>query len=76
MKATITAKGQITLPAKIRRQLNLQPGDVLVFDEAAPYLKAHRAFDASAMRSVLGRGRKQQTKSSEAWLEEFRGPAD
>lgn len=30
--ATITSKGQVTIPKKIRDKLNLQPGDILSFD--------------------------------------------
>ena len=32
MKTTITSKGQITVPATIRKQLNLQIGDRLDFE--------------------------------------------
>jgi len=76
MKATITSKGQITLPVRIRRRLGLKPGDVLEFDESAPYLKAHRAFEVETMRAALGRGRARQTQSAEKWLEDLRGPVD
>ena len=31
MITTLTSKGQLTLPADIRRQLNLKPGDKLDF---------------------------------------------
>jgi len=31
MQTTITSKGQVTVPAKIRKQLNLQTGDTLDF---------------------------------------------
>ncbi|MAE63968.1 MAG: AbrB family transcriptional regulator [Phycisphaeraceae bacterium] len=31
MTSTVTSKGQITLPAEIRKRLNLQPGDKLDF---------------------------------------------
>jgi len=35
MNSTITSKGQITLPGKIRKKLNLTPGDKVdfIFDE-------------------------------------------
>lgn len=32
MQATITSKGQVTVPVKIRKQLNLQTGDTLDFE--------------------------------------------
>ncbi len=76
MKSTLTSKGQITLPVKIRRRLGLKPGDVLEFDETVPYLKAHRAFDVDTMRSVVGRGRGKTARTSDEWVEELRGPAE
>ncbi len=48
MNATLTSKGQITIPLKVRERLNLKPGDVLDFDENAPYLKAVRVIPAEA----------------------------
>lgn len=44
MKATLTTKGQLTIPLKIRERLNLKAGDVLDFDENAPFLKAVRVI--------------------------------
>lgn len=32
IKAKLTSKGQITIPVAIRRKLNLQPGDELLFE--------------------------------------------
>lgn len=34
--ATVTSKGQITIPANVRRVLNLAPGDRVEFVETAP----------------------------------------
>ncbi len=34
--ATITAKGQITIPAEIRQALGLDAGDRIAFEEIAP----------------------------------------
>lgn len=73
MKATLTSKGQITIPASIRDRLGLKTGQVLDFDEQAPYLKAVPVFDESAMRSVRGCTKGKLGRDSAAWLNETRG---
>jgi AbrB family looped-hinge helix DNA binding protein len=32
MKSTISPKGQVTVPVRVRRQLGLQPGTVVLFE--------------------------------------------
>jgi AbrB family looped-hinge helix DNA binding protein len=76
MKATLTSKGQITIPAAIRRKLRLEPGQVLDFDENAPFLKAVPVFDEDEMRSVLGCAKGDLGRNAADWLDETRGPAD
>lgn len=76
MKATLTSKGQITIPARIRERLGLLPGQVLDFDEDAPYLKAIPVFDEDEMRSVLGCAKGALGRDSDGWLDETRGPVD
>ena len=76
MKATLTSKGQITIPARIRRKLGLKPGQVLDFDEEAPYLKAVPVFDEEAMRSVIGCAKGRTDVKSAEWLEETRGSVE
>ena len=77
MQATVTSKGQITLPVGLRRRLNLKAGDVLEFDETAPYVKATRNFDRRAMMAVVGRGaRKLKGRKVQEWLEDLRGPVE
>lgn len=75
MKATITSKGQITIPAKVRRKLNLKAGQVLEFDEEAPYLKATRVFDPAEMYATIGclKNSKGPARSAEDWLNQTRG---
>jgi AbrB family looped-hinge helix DNA binding protein len=77
MQSTLTSKGQITIPVALRRKLHLESGDVLDFDENAPYLKAIKQVDEKRMRSVLGRGRRKlQGKTSQQWLDVLRGPVE
>ena len=61
MKASITSKGQLTIPKSIRDRMGLKAGDVLEFDE-------------KRMRSVAGRGRKDNALSSKEHLDDMRGP--
>ncbi len=74
MKATVTSKGQITIPAEIRRKLHLQPGSVLQFDESAHFLKARHVFDENKARAVLGCAESPlRGKTTEEWLSQTRG---
>ncbi len=75
MKATVTSKGQITIPLPIRRKLRLHKGTVLEFDETADHLKAIKQVDAERMRQVIGIAKKELAGRSVAeWLDELRGP--
>lgn len=76
MKATLTSKGQITIPRAIRRRLGLEPGQILEFDEEAPYLRAVPVFDEEAMRALVGCARGKLGMTSDEWLDETRSPAD
>jgi len=76
MKATLTSKGQITIPASIRRRLGLEPGQILDFDEHAPYLKAVPVIDEEEMRSVLGCATNPLGRGTKQWLDETRGPVE
>lgn len=77
MTATITSKGQITIPLAIRKHLRLQPGDVLDFDEKASFLKARRIIDESRARKALGCARERMKgKTVAEWLTWMRGPVD
>ena len=74
MKATVTSKGQITIPLPIRRKLNLHTGTVLEFDERADCLRATKAVDPKRMHSVIGiASQKLASRTTLEWLDELRG---
>lgn len=77
MNATLTSKGQITIPLKVRERLHLKPGDVLDFDENAPFLKAVRKIAPEAWEK-FGKGWRDPWpgKSAEEAMDELRGPVD
>lgn len=75
MQATLTTKGQITIPVGVRQRLHLKPGDILEFDEAAPFLKAVKAIPSDAWEE-FGR------EAADSWgdkdlseiMDDLRGP--
>lgn len=77
MQSTLTSKGQITIPVALRRKLRLNAGDVLNFDEKAPFLKATKEIDYKRMRSTVGCLKKElKGKSVREWMDYLRGPSD
>lgn len=75
MKAVITTKGQVTIPQGIRRRLNLHPGQVLEFDEKAPFVKATKAVARDRMKAVIGiAARDLAGRTTREWLDDLRGP--
>lgn len=55
--ATLTSKGQVTIPAEVRRRLGLGRHDKVVFvleDDGQIYLKAPRFPSVSSLRGAAG----------------------
>lgn len=77
MQATLTSKGQITIPLAIRTRFHLKAGDVLEFDENAPFLKATKTISPEAWREFAKDWSDPWPgMKSEAVLEELRGPVE
>lgn len=59
--ATITAKGQITIPAEIRQALKLDAGDRIVFEETKPgcyVLKPAQKVKVGVLKGMFGKAKK------------------
>jgi AbrB family looped-hinge helix DNA binding protein len=51
--ATVTSKGQITLPKAIRDALGIQTGDVVIFERTAGGVRVRKAARASLLEFIL-----------------------
>jgi looped-hinge helix DNA binding domain, AbrB family len=54
MKATVSEKGQVTIPKKLRERLGVKAGDVLEFEEEAGRLVARKALPVDPIEAVRG----------------------
>ncbi|CAN5910515.1 AbrB/MazE/SpoVT family DNA-binding domain-containing protein [soil metagenome] len=66
-KATLTSKGQVTIPKAVREQLGLKSGDRLVFeiDEDFVRLRVDRAKSLSELKGSLHSNREYVGKDAE-----------
>lgn len=77
MKATLTSKGQITIPVDIRIKFHLKTGDVLEFDESTPFLKATKTISPDAWIQFSEEWTDPWPDlTAEAVLQELRGPVE
>jgi len=65
MIATLTTKGQITIPLAVRTRLNLKAGDQIEFDESSPILTARRVIDREQWKKAFTEWGDSVTKSLE-----------
>lgn len=63
MTVTISSKGQITIPLKLRQRFHLSVGDQLEFDETASVLTARRVVDRREWEKTLGEWQASASKS-------------
>lgn len=78
-QATITSKGQITIPRDVRRALGVETGDKLVFenDETGVRVRAVRSrSNFSKYRGIGNPGIESGKEGINNWLRELRGELD
>jgi AbrB family looped-hinge helix DNA binding protein len=75
-QAKITSKGQITVPAAIRRALGVGPGDVLSFEQDKTGVRVRPVRSKSAFAKYRGIGNAgigSGKKAINRWLRQMRG---
>ena len=73
MKATLSEKGQITIPKKLRQSLGLKPGTVLDFTEDEGRLIAAKAVEDDPLSKWRGVAKIPVGKDTASYLKEIRG---
>jgi AbrB family looped-hinge helix DNA binding protein len=72
--ATVSEKGQVTIPKRLRVKLGLTAGTVLEFEERRGELVATRAVVEDPIRGLVGLGERRGV-DVDRWLAAARGPA-
>jgi AbrB family looped-hinge helix DNA binding protein len=72
IEATVTSKGQITVPKAVREMLDLQPGDRLEFVMHDGRLYVRRRMDESPFDRYRGHLSQLQGRGSDEVIEEMR----
>jgi AbrB family looped-hinge helix DNA binding protein len=76
-EAKVTSKGQVTLPAKLRSAMRLQPGDKITFTAEADGAFRLAAQNASLrdLKGVIKSGPPASSARIADWIDEARGRA-
>lgn len=74
MKATVSEKGQVTIPKQLRDRLGIQPGHELDFTDEDGRLVARKVRDRGAVDAVYGI--LSLPAGTDALIDELRGPAE
>jgi antitoxin PrlF len=74
MNATVSEKGQVTIPKPLRDSLGIRPGEVLDFEEDDGRLVARKASRLDAVDAAYGL--LDLGAPTDRLLDELRGPGD
>lgn len=72
MKTTVSEKGQITIPKRLRDRLGLRPGTILDFEEAGGRLVGRKLVPADHLEELVGI--LDLPDGVDAFVEDARGP--
>jgi AbrB family looped-hinge helix DNA binding protein len=72
MRTTVSEKGQITIPKRLRDRLGLRPGTVLEFEEANGRLVGRKLVAADHLDELVGI--LELPGGTDAFIREIRGP--
>lgn len=53
-KTKITSKGQVTIPNEIRKAMNMEEGDYLIFETKSEYEASVKVIKTKPLSSLLG----------------------
>lgn len=71
--ATVTSKGQVTIPKHVRERLGVHAGDEIEFVEEAEGFRIRRRIEASPFRRYRGFLRELEGSDPDALVAEIRG---
>jgi AbrB family looped-hinge helix DNA binding protein len=74
--ATITSKGQVTIPREVRRSMGLRPGDKIEFVEKNGELKVRKFFTDDPFARWRGFLKDLKGRRSDDLVAEMRGEVD
>jgi antitoxin PrlF len=79
MKATVSEKGQVTIPKALRERLGVRSGDVLEFSEERGVLVARKVIETNPVDAVYGSLAAYDRfpgMSTDEFIQTIRGPVD
>lgn len=74
MKATVSEKGQVTIPKVLREELGIHPGEVLEFEAERGRLVGRKASARDRVAAVYGVLRGRLPEGVDTYIREARGP--